>query len=208
MIDVVVGDHEPLFLDGLVRVVRQDSELRLVAEAVDGRAALAAIRARAPAVALLARSFEGLSGDRILTAVVRDGLPTRVVLFDPDPGGDTWDLLGDGAAGVLSKRVSPDAVRAAVRCVARGGTAMCTAAQTAVAREIRVRRPRVQPLLTPREQQVLELVGDGLLTPEIAARLQLGTSTIRTHMEHLFDKLEARERAQLIRNAMRRRLLE
>jgi two-component system nitrate/nitrite response regulator NarL len=208
MIDVVVSDHELLFLDALARVVRQDSGLCLVAEACDGRAALDAIRGHCPAVALVARKLEGLSGDRILNAVVRDGLPTRVVLFEPEPGDVTWDLLGDGAAGVLSKRVTADDVRTAVRRVAGGGTALCTLAQAAVAREIRIRRPRTQPLVTTREQQVLECVGDGLLTPQIAGRLHLGQGTVRTHLEHLFDKLDARERAQLVRNAMRLGLLE
>ncbi len=208
MIEVVVGDHEPLFLDGLVRVIRQDSGLHLAAGAGDGRAALAAIRAHRPMVALLARGLADLSGERVLGAVVRDGLPTRVVLLDPAPGEDVWGALGAGAAGVLSRRVSADVIRAAVHRVARGGTALCDDAQAAVAREIRARRPREQPLISPREQEVLELVAEGLTAPEIAARLQLATTTIRTHVQHLLDKLEARDRAQLVHHAMRRHLLD
>jgi two-component system nitrate/nitrite response regulator NarL len=208
MIDVVAGDPEPLFLDGLVRVIRQDAGLRLVADTADGRSALAAIRRHRPAVALLARGLARLSGERVLDAVIRDGLPTRVVLLDRAPGDDVCDLLGEGAAGVLSRRVSADVVRAAVRRVAGGGTALCEDAQTAVAREIRAHRPRERPLLSARELEVLQLVAEGCSAPQIAARLQLATTTVRTHVQHLLDKLEARDRAQLIRNAMRRRLLE
>jgi two-component system nitrate/nitrite response regulator NarL len=208
MIEIVVGHPEPLFLDGLARVIHQDSELRLVADAADGRAALAAIREHRPAVALLARELTDLSGERVLAAVVRDGLPTRVVLLDPAPGEDVWGALGDGAAGVLSRRVSADAIRAAVRTVAGGGTALCADAQAAVAREIRARRPREQPLLSPRERQVLQLVAEGLSSPRIAARLQLGTTTVRTHVQHLLNKFEAHDRAQLIHKAMRRNLLD
>jgi two-component system, NarL family, nitrate/nitrite response regulator NarL len=204
MIDVVVSDLQPLFLDGLARVIRQDSGLHLVAEAADGHAALAAIREHRPAVALLARELGELSGERVLSAVVRDRLPTRVVLFDAEP----WSALGDGAAGVLSRRASPDAVRSAVRCVARGGIALCAEARASVAYEIRARRPREHPLLSPREQQVLELIADGLSAPEIARRLQLATTTIRTHIQRLYDKLEASDRAQLTRHAMRRKLLD
>jgi two-component system nitrate/nitrite response regulator NarL len=117
-------------------------------------------------------------------------------------------LLGDGAAGVLSRRVTPDAIRAAVYRVARGGTALCEEAQAAVADEIRARRPDDRPLLSPREQQVLELVADGLSAPQIARRLHLATSTVRTHLKRLYDKLEASDRAQLVRYAMRRKLLD
>ena len=109
---------------------------------------------------------------------------------------------------MLSRRVTPEAVRAAVRCVARGGVALCHEAQDAVAVEIRARRPREQPLLSRREQEILELVADGLSAPEIARRLQLATTTVRTHIQRLYDKLEASERAQLIRHAMRRKLID
>jgi two-component system, NarL family, nitrate/nitrite response regulator NarL len=208
MIGVVVGDPEPLFLDGLARVVRQDRELQLVADTGDGRAALAAIRARRPAVALLARALDGLSGERVLAAAVREALPTRIVFLDPAPGEGVWTALGDGAAGVLSRRLPPDAVRAAVHRAAHGGTVLCADAQDAVACELRARRPRDQPLLSPRELQVLQLVAAGLSNPEIAARTHLALATVRTHIEHLLDKLEARNRAQLVHHAMRRNLLD
>lgn len=207
MIDVVIADVQPLFRDALARVIHQDPELRLAAETVGGREAVAAIRAHAPQVALVARELAGLDGDAVLAAVVRERMATRVVLVDAAPGPESWTLLGDGAAGVLSRRVSADLVRAAVHRVARGGTVLCEEAQDAVAGEARARRPD-RPLLSPREQQVVELVADGLTAPEIAARLQVAPSTVRTHVKRLFDKLEASDRAQLVRHAMRRRLID
>jgi two-component system nitrate/nitrite response regulator NarL len=189
-------------------VIRQDSQLRLVAEARDGAAALAALRRHRPAVALVAADLGGLAGDRVLAVVTRERLPTRIVLLAADPATSAWDSLGEGAAGVLSRRVTPDAVRAAVRCVARGGVALCDEAQDAVAGEIRARRPRERPLLSAREQEVLELIADGISAPDIARRLQLATTTVRTHIQRLYDKLDASERAQLIRHAMRRKLID
>jgi two-component system, NarL family, nitrate/nitrite response regulator NarL len=203
MIDVVVGDCEPMFLDGLARVIHQDAELHLVADVADGPAALAAIREHRPAVALLSGR---LGGERILAAVVRDALPTRILLFDHDHA--AWDALGDGAAGVLSRSASSDAIRAAVRTVAEGGTALCADAQAAVAGEIRARRPRDEPLLSTREREILALIAAGRTSPEIAADLQLATTTVRTHIQRLLEKLEARDRAQLIHHAMRRNLLD
>jgi two-component system nitrate/nitrite response regulator NarL len=208
VIAVILADAQPLFRDAVARVVRQDPELRLVADVAAGRAALAAIAALEPDVALVARDLPDLGGDHVLAAIVRDRLRTRVALIDAAPGPDAWTLLGDGAAGVLSRRVSPEVLRAAVHRIARGETALCDDAQTAIATEVRARTAADRPLLSPREQEVLNFVADGLSAPQIAQRLQLATSTVRTHHKHLLAKLDAHDRAQLVRHAMRRKLLD
>lgn len=208
MIDVVVCDGHPLFLDGLARVIRQDRDLRLVAEAGDGREALAAIRAHQPQVALVTEAIGEVCLARLLGAVARDSVSTRVVVVHPDPRTVAWDALGRGAAGVLSRRVSADAVRTAVRHVARGEAALCPEAQAALAAEIRVRRPTDGPALSPRELDVLRLIAQGMSAPDIAARLQVATTTVRTHCQRLREKLDAKDRAQLVHNAMRLNLLD
>jgi two-component system nitrate/nitrite response regulator NarL len=208
VVTVLIADAQPLFRDALARVVRQDPELQLVGEHEDGRAAVRAIRDRSPRVAVVARDLPGIDGAHVLAAVTRERIASRVVLLDAAAGSRAWELLGDGAAGVLSRRVTADALRASIHRVAGGGTALCDEAQAAVAGEIRAREAARRPLLSPREQQVLDLIADGLSAPQIARRLQLATSTIRTHHKHLLAKLEARDRAQLVRHAMRRRLLD
>ncbi|HEY6891435.1 MAG TPA: response regulator transcription factor [Solirubrobacter sp.] len=207
MIDVLVADPQPLFRDALARLVHQDRELRLVAELGSGREALAAIRERRPAVALVARDLPGLDGEAVLAAVVFAALPTRVVLLDASPGPEAFALLGAGAAGVLSRDVTPDALRAAVHRVAGGGTALCEDAQAALASELRARHAAERPLLSPREREVLALVAQSLSLPEVAGRLQIAPSTARTHYQHLLAKLEARDRVQLVLHAERRKLL-
>lgn len=208
MIDVLVCDGHPLFLDGLARVIRQDRELHLVAEACDGSTALAAIRAHRPHVALVAEELGDLSVVRLLGALAREAVTTRVVLVHADPGTVAWDTLGHGAAGVLSRRVSAAGIRTAVRLVARGEIALCPEAQAALAAEIRLRRPIEGPPLSPRELEVLRLIAEGLNAPAIAARLQVATTTVRTHCQRLRDKLEAKDRAQLVYHAMRLNLLD
>jgi two-component system nitrate/nitrite response regulator NarL len=208
VITVVIADAQCLFRDGLARVIHQDVGLRLLREAEDGRAVVASIRELAPDVALVARDLPGLDGDRVVAAVSRERLATRVVVLDATPGAHVWELLGGGAAGVLSRRVTAEGLRAAVRRAAGGGTALCEEAQAAIGLEIRGRHQSGRPLLSAREQEILELVGDGLSAPQIARRLQLAPSTVRTHHKHLLAKLEARDRAQLVRHAMRRKLLD
>jgi two-component system nitrate/nitrite response regulator NarL len=209
MISVVIADMQPLFREAVARVIRQDAGLQLAAELADGRAVLAVIRRDVPTVAVIASDLAELDGERVLAAVARERLDTRVLmLIDGPPDTSTWSLLGNGAAGVLSRGVTADTLRSAVHRVAGGGTALCEDAQAAVADGIRVRHPREGPLLSPREQEVLDLLADGLGTPAIARRLQLGVTTVRTHVASLHDKVGVRSRAELVREAMRRKLLD
>ena len=125
-------------------------------------------------MALVAGELGDLSVVRLLGALARDGAGTRVVLVHADPGTVAWDTIGRGAAGVLSRRVSADDIRSAVRLAARGEIALCPEAQAALAAEIRLRRPTEGPPLSRRELEVLRLIAEGLSAPAIAARLQAG----------------------------------
>jgi two-component system nitrate/nitrite response regulator NarL len=204
-ITVLAADRHPLFLDAVARTVRQDSGLRLVGDENDGRAALDAIRRLAPDVALL----DDALGEPLLRPVARDGLPTRIVLLASEVEAlGAYRAVAAGAAGVLAKTVSADQIRRAVRCAAAGRVSLCEDAQLGIAEEIRLRSRDDRPLLSGREREVLGLVADGLSGPEIARRLQIAPSTVRTHMDHLYAKLDASERAELVAKAMRRGLLE
>src|SRR5690242_1489957 len=106
-VTVLVGESQPLFLDALARVVRQDPDCALVGEIPDGRAALRAIRELAPAIALLGEPLDGLSAHRVARATARDGLPTRsILLFGGRDGDDAFRALADGAAACLTRGVS------------------------------------------------------------------------------------------------------
>jgi two-component system nitrate/nitrite response regulator NarL len=208
-ITVLAADRHPLFLDAVARTIRQDSGMRLVGEECDGRAALAAIRRLAPDVAVVDGTLPQLSGDRVLQAVSRERLRTRILLLSGivDPGA-AYRAVAAGAAGVLSKSVSADQIRRAIRRAAAGRVALCEDTQLGIAEQIRIRARDEPPILSAREQEVLMLVADGMTAPAIARRLQLATSTVRTHIDHLYEKLGASERAQLVAKAMRRGLIE
>jgi two-component system, NarL family, nitrate/nitrite response regulator NarL len=208
-ITVLAADSQPLFLDAVVRTVRQDSGLRLLGEALDGRTALDAIRRQKPDVALLDLALPELDGHRVLRAMTRDDVASRVVLIagELDPG-DAYRAVAAGAAGVLSKAVSAEQIRWAVRNAAAGGVWLCQDAQLGIAQEIRLRAPGERPLLSAREREVLGLVAEGLTAPIIGRRLHVAPSTVRTHIDHLYEKVGAKERAQLVAIAMRRGLLE
>jgi two-component system nitrate/nitrite response regulator NarL len=208
-IGVLVADGQPLFREAMARAVRQRAELRLVGDVEDGRAALARIRRETPDVAVLDRRLPGLDGGRILNAVVRDLIPTRVLLFAAAPeGGDAYEAIAAGAAGWLSKAADADELCAAVAAAARGEVALTADARTAIAAEIRRRADAGEPVLDRRESRVLSLVAAGRSASEIGRELHVSTGTVKSTLVKLYKRLGVSERAAAVAVALRRGLIE
>jgi two-component system nitrate/nitrite response regulator NarL len=208
-VGVVIADAQPLFRDAVARAVSLHAALRLVAVAADGREALSAVRRLRPDVAVLDLELPGLGGRRVLDAIERDGLPTKVVVLSAAIGADaTFGALGAGAAGYLSKTVDRDGLCSAIQAAAMGESPFDPPVQTVVAREIRLRHRVERPLLSGREREILGLIATGRTGPEIGRQLHLSSSTVKTHTAHLFEKLRASDRASAVATAMRRGLLD
>lgn len=206
---LVIADDHPLFREGLARAVKERPDLELVAVVADGRSALAQIREEHPDVALVDQRMEGLTGTQIVNAVKRDKLATRVVLLSAFAGSDLiYEAMTLGACGFLSKDAERADILDAVVAVARGETRISPILQGGLVEQIRMRETADRPVLSPREQEVLALVADGLSAPEIAAHLQLGTTTIKTHLQAIYEKLGVADRAAAVATAMRCGLLE
>ena len=208
-IRVITGDAQPLFRDAVARTIRQRAAFELVGEVADGRAALDAIVALRPDVAVLDLPLPRLDGDRVLRAVRRDGIPTRILFLCAGPSPDrAYRALEDGAAGLLTKDTSADQLCDAIRAAARGETVLSRGVLTGVASEIRLRAGAGRIQLTERERSVLRLIADGRSLPEIARDLHLSRATVKTHVAHIYEKLGVSERAAAVAEAMRRDLLE
>jgi len=209
-VSVVVADDHPLFRDGIVRAIRERPELELVGEAGDGQAALALIRERSPAVALLDFALPGLDGLQVLAAVRRDALPTRVLMLSASTEGPiVHRAISEGAAGYLPKSVDRQAVCEAIGAVARGESVLDPELQAGLLEEVRARGVNdTRPVLTTREQEILSLMASGLTTGQIGERLFVAPSTVKTHVGHLYEKLGVSDRAACVAQAMRLGLLE
>ena len=96
----------------------------------------------------------------------------------------------------------------AIAAVSRGETVLDPEVQAGVAHEIRLRVEDERPALTSREREILRLTADGCSAPQIAEQLYLSPTTVRTHLQHLYDKLGVSDRAAAVAEAMRQRLLE
>ncbi len=208
-ISVYVADDHPVFQEAVSRAVSARPELELAGAAGDGRRALEEIRSLAPAIAVLDLRLPLLDGLQVVGAIERDGLPTQAVMLSADSSRDlVYDAVRLGAAGFLTKASTLDQICEAIITVARGGTVLAPEVQGGLVREMRDRDRPDRPLLSERESQVLKLIAEGLSGPEIAERLFVSSSTVKTHVRSLLEKLGVNDRAAAVAEAMRRGLLE
>jgi two-component system, NarL family, nitrate/nitrite response regulator NarL len=208
-IRVLVADDHPLFRDGLVRRIKERAELELVGDAGDGEEALACIRDLVPDVAVIDVRLPRLDGTGVAAAVAREELPTRVIMLSAFvESALVYEALAAGAKGYLSKETDRQQVCEAILAVARGEVVVPAALQAGLADQIRLREKSHRQRLTPREHEILTLIAAGASAPQIGSKLHLSTGTVKTHMQHLYEKLGVSDRAAAVAEAMREGLLE
>ena len=206
---VLIAEDHPMFRSALAEAIKSRPDLDLVGTADNGRAAIEEIERLQPDVALVDMRMPDLDGSQVLNAVVRDGVPTRVLFLSTHTGsGMIYDLLARGAAGYLDKISSSEEVCNAIVAAARGETVLSGSVEGDVLQQIRIRGADESTKLTAREQEVLRLVADGDSAPAIAARLYIEASTVKSHLHNIYEKLGVSERAAAVAEGMRRGLLE
>lgn len=208
-IRVVVADDHPMYREGLVGSLKRMPELEVVGESATGREALEAIARLAPDVAVLDIQMAELDGVRVAHAISRDELATRTLLLSAYYDRQVvYDALAAGASGFLSKESTGREIADAVAAVARGETVLGRDIQSALADQIRRGAERDRAVLSGREREVLRLVAAGRSAPEVARELHVSTTTVKTHLQRAYEKLEVSDRAAAVAEAMRRRLLD
>jgi two-component system nitrate/nitrite response regulator NarL len=198
-----------MYRAAVVSAMKETGRISVLAEVGDGRAALEAIREHQPSVALLDYRMPELDGLAVVSAVTRDGLQTHVLLLSAteDPA-TVYEALAAGAAGYLTKESDRDEIIAAVMKCARGEGYVPTNIASGLANEVRNRSRGEATLLSPREAEIIKLIADGLSVPDIAAKLHLAPTTVRTPVQNLYGRLGVSDRAAAVAEAMRRRLVE
>ncbi len=207
---MLVADDHPIYREGIVRAINDRPDLEVVAEAGDGQEALDRIRDLGPKVAVLDIRMPELDGTKVLAAMRKEGLGTEVLFLsafmEPELA---YKTVASGAKGYLSKESSRQEVCEAIESIADGGTVYAAEAQAGLAQQIREReRSGGPPKLTEREQEVLTLVADGLSAPAIGQQIHLSTTTVKSHLHSLYEKLGVSDRAAAVAEAMRRGMLD
>ncbi|MFD4369763.1 response regulator [Rhodococcus sp. NPDC058521] len=205
----VVGDDHPLFRDGVVRALTSSGVVDVIGEADDGAAALELIREFRPHVAVVDYRMPHLDGTQVAAAVRDEELPTRVLLLSAhDEAAMVYRALADGAAGFLPKdSTRADIVRAVLDC-ASGRDVLPSGLAAGLVGEVRRRHQPEGPALSAREREVLGGIARGMSVPAIAAELFLAPSTVKTHVQRLYEKLGVNDRGAAVAEAMRGGLLD
>lgn len=204
MIEVLVADDEALIREGIRAILESEPDIRVVAEAPDGRTAVAQAISRRADVALVDIKMPVLDG---LTAIdqLRRQVPGLPVLVLTSFGTDENALraLRAGAAGFLLKNCSPAELIRAVRAASDGDaflspgvTRLVVDLVTPVNTERRRAAASQLAALTPRETDVLRLLAEGLSNAEIGRRLHMTETTIKTYVSRILTRLGCANRVQ------------
>jgi DNA-binding NarL/FixJ family response regulator len=205
VIRVLLVDDQDLVRAGLRGVLREQFGFEIAGECSDGTGVLAAVAACDPDIVLMdvrMPLLDGVAATRQLRAE-RPSVPVlALTTFDDDEA--LAGMLRAGAAGFVLKEIPGEDLHRAVRVVAGGGAWLDPAVTSRVLAVYRTApaappaQPRALDLLTAREREVLGLIGQGRTNAEIARELFVGEGTVKTHINHVFTKLNLRDRAAAI----------
>ena len=205
MIRVLLVDDQELVRTGLRGILRAQFGFDIAGECADGSEVIAAVDSLAPDVVLMDVRMpvvDGVQATRELRR--RDGSPPVLALTTFDDDEVLAGVLRAGASGFVLKGVTAEDLQRAVRVVAEGGAWLDPAVTGRVLTIYRSAAPRAATgdaalgALSGREREVLALIGAGKTNAEIAAELFVGEGTVKTHVNHVFTKLQLRDRAAAI----------
>ncbi|WP_037075948.1 response regulator [Pseudonocardia spinosispora] len=207
-IRVLVADDHPVYRDGLVRLWDDHPRIRVVSSVGDGRSALSRLRQSPPDIAILDLQLPDLGGLELVETITREGIETRsVILTGYVDSASVFRAIAGGARGYLEKAASSDTITDAILQIAGGGIVISPGAQLGLAGELRTQQAEPRPVLTSRELDILNLAADGGSAQSIATELHISVATVKTHLQHAYDKLGVSDRAAAVAAAIRRGLL-
>jgi NarL family two-component system response regulator LiaR len=206
-IRVVIADDHALLRSGLETILMLFDDIELVAQAVDGAEAVALCEQTLPDVVLMDLVMPGVDGVEATREVLRRCPATRVLILTSFADEALIEsALSAGATGYLMKDISGDQLAEAIRDACRGRPTLAPEAAEVLIHRVSAPEPAGADL-TARERQVLALLAEGLTNAEIAERLVVSLSTVKTHVSSIISKLGAAGRTEAATIAVRRRLV-
>jgi DNA-binding NarL/FixJ family response regulator len=205
MIRVAIADDQAMVRTGFRMIVGSQTDMEVAGEAGEGQAAIDLVRRERPDVILMDIRMPRVDGIAATRTITGAGLPTRVVILTTYELDEyVFDALAAGASAFLLKAAPPEELIRAIRVVASGDALLAPSVTRRLIEEF-AKRPEPQArkakqleALTEREREVLREVAGGFTNSEIAARLHVAETTVKTHVAHVLDKLELRDRVQAV----------
>jgi len=211
MIKVILADDHKLVRDGLQAILDREGDINVVGEAGDGRAVIRQCRRLKPDVILLDISMPGMSGIDAAREILASFPGVEVVILSMHSTKEhIYQALKAGARGFLRKETAGVEVADAIRAVSRGERYLCKDVTERVVEDYIQKREggkTQDPLqdLSPREQEVMDLVVEGMTNQEIADTLHLAPSTVSTYRSRLMKKLGVDNIPDLVKLALKHR---
>jgi DNA-binding NarL/FixJ family response regulator len=199
---LIADDHE-VVRDGLRLALQRAQNIRVVGEASDGESAVAMAQRRRPDVVIIDLRMAGIDGIEAAKQIRRNDPRTRVVVFTGQPERSLLQRGRDaGCSGYLLKEAPHTTIIRAIERVHGGDEFIDPALAAGVATSDR------EGLLTNREQEILQLLADGMSNNDVAAKLFISQETVKSHVRHILAKLEADTRTQAVAIALRDAIIE
>ena len=205
-IRIVVADDHPIVRAGIIGLLEAEAGLEVVGEAADGAEAVAVAASERPDLVLMDLRMPQLDGAAATARILAEVPGTRVlVLTTYETDDHILAAIEAGASGYLLKAAPQAEILAGIRAVAAGETVLAPSIAAKLVSRVRADAASVAapvPALSRRELEVLRLVAEGRSNPEIARALFIGEATVKTHLLHVFEKLEVNDRTRAVTRAM------
>ena len=213
VIRVLLADDHAVVRAGLRAVLGSARDISVIGEASNGREAIAFAQQLKPDVIVMDLSMPEMDGTAATKAIIASGAPTRILVLSMHAEDDYLiPVMEAGASGYLVKTDADKELISAVRAVAHGEMYLRPAAAMVLAKTLTTKdSPQYErqqyERLTPRERDVLRLVGYGYSAPEIGARLSISPKTVDTYKQRIQEKLDLSHRSQYVQFALKLGLL-
>lgn len=207
---LLVDDHS-LVRAGIRALLETMARVEIVGEASGGRAAIELVRAHRPGIVLMDIAMDDMDGLTATRAITAEHRAVKVIVLSMHDTGDFFDqALRCGARGYLLKDAAVAELEMALSAVERGDVYLSPAVSRHVVGNLLARgttEERPAAVLTPRQNEILQLIGNGRGTKEIARQLELSVKTVEAHRAQIMERLGVRDIANLLLEAARRGLI-
>jgi DNA-binding NarL/FixJ family response regulator len=206
---VMIVDDHPVTRDGLRSALAAATEVEIVGEAASGDEAITLAKEVEPDLLFMDVQMPGMDGLEAAKQIRADRPDTKVILFTVEEStAAVAEAMQAGMSGYLLKDVTPDELIRAAHQAMEGKAVIHPALTRTFIEESRLRPARTETPLSNRESEILQYVAHGNTTKEVARKLGISPHTVKTHLERIFEKLGANDRAQAVYIAFRLGLVD
>jgi DNA-binding NarL/FixJ family response regulator len=205
---VILADDNKILRTGLRELLEKQPQIRVVAEAEDGRTAVQLSQRLSPDIVIMDISMQDLNGIEATRQIIGSGPQTKVIILSMHSGQKmAAEVFKAGASGYLLKDCDFGEMFYAIRTVMAGETYLCPQIATVLRNDYLQRLLKtdgsIASSLTPREKEVLQLIAEGKSTKEIAFAFNLSVKTVEVHRQRIMEKLKIHSIAELTKYAIR-----